>query len=419
MTDLFKMPGPAIIEWMYETGHPTAGVYAFASHGITDTVVIDARIGMSEIVAALPDDARIAAADLDMLELIGPRAWYEDPENRDDWAVAAQTLSELKASLDRRDPTYRRYNDPTPHEVLAALLDAGRGPTYVHRMVEIGERYCVNAGVFGFEISPIQFSDLLEAGVRTAENLGDYQHTGLSLAEIVEFASEGIPAGAIMQAQIEGIHRSAWKETLAGLPRSWFVHTQMGLNTKFAAREYFINASDKRDYTLADLRYLADRGWDDSAPLYTWGLSSTLLPLTPENSKYAANFGLTWRTVEDYGKALNTGKTPRSSSDTCVAPIIGGGGGKAWGIRLEHVGQIAALVEAGVKPSHITAYRSAGCRTIDDIVTAAKAGITHKYAKDLTKRYGRKPSKHHNVYVFDSFRQLLVAADKDLENKPS
>jgi hypothetical protein len=193
----------------------------------------------------------------------------------------------------------------------------------------------------------------------------------------------------------------------------------MGLNTKFAAREYFINASDKRDYTLADLRYLADRGWDDSAPLYTWGLSSTLLPLTPENSKYAADFGLTWRTIEDYGKALNTGKTPRYSADTCVAPIIGGGGGKAWGIRLEHVGQIAAMVEAGVKPSHITAYRSAGCRTIDDIVAAAKVGITHKYARDLTKRYGRKPSKHHNVYVFDSFRQLLVAADKDLENKPS
>lgn len=420
MSDLFQLTGPAAIEWLHESGHPVAAVYAFVAHGITDTSVITSRIDMHEIVAALPDDARLTADDLGLLQLIGPRAWYEDPDNRGDWAAVANALADLADNLTKRDPTRHPWRRLTsPQDVIAAVLDADRGPSYAQRMIAVADRHLSPVDAFGFQLSPTDFDDLLGAGLRLPNDFKAYRSLGLTIPEIVEFAADGIPPAAIMQAKAEGIHRTAWRETLTGLARNWFRKaTDLMHDEDFASWEYFISANGDKGYTIADLRYLADRGWDNSAPLYVWGVSSMMLPMTPETSRTIADQGVTWRVIEEYGKALGTGKAPQHSSDATVAPIIGGGGGRAWGLKMEHVPGIAAMVAAGIRTSHISAYRSAGCSTIDEIVDAAKRGITHKEARRLTKTYGRKPSRHREVYVIDTYAQLIRAHQKDQEKTP-
>ena len=421
MNDLLDMPAVDVVDWMYRTGHVVAAVHAFVAHGITDTVVIDCCIGYHEVLAALPDGVPVEPSDLYLLGLIGADAWHDDPENRGDWAAVAAALEELAASLMTRDTRWHLHEISTPQEVIAALLAAGRGPTYAQQMIKIADRRAAQVDLFGFELSPADFDDLLGAGVYWPEDLAAYKSVGLTLSEAVEFASDGICPAAIMQAIREDVHKSAWRETLVGLPRSWFRQAGGGWRSdgRFAEWEYFILANSGMKYggifTLADLRYLADRGWDDSCPLSMYGIGSSQLKLDPETSKFAADLGLNWRLVEEWGKALSQGKHPQHSSDTTAAPIIGYGGGKAWGLAIDHLTGIAAMIEAGVKPSQVRVYRSAGCRTIDDIVSAARRGISAKVARDLTRKYGRKPSTHREVYVIDSFRQLVVAADKDLE----
>lgn len=271
MSDLLKMQGPQAIEWLVESGHDAKAVFAFVAHGITATAVIDTWIEQHKLLATLPDDARVAAADLDLIDLIGPRAWAEDPDNRDDWAAVAQALAVLSKHIDQRGQGYR-WHAPSPHETIAAALDANRGPHYVQRMIGISDRYCVEAERLGFDLSPVEFGDLLDSGVRHANDLQAYRSLGLKLPEILDFASAGIPPAAIMQAKRERVHRAAWRDTLAGLPRSWFRSTvDAGHVVDFRKWDVFITEHGmSTGFTLADLRYLADRGWDDSAPLYVY-----------------------------------------------------------------------------------------------------------------------------------------------------
>jgi hypothetical protein len=57
---------------------------------------------------------------------------------------------------------------------------------------------------------------------------------------------------------------------------------------------------------------------------------------------------------------------------------------------------------AGVKPQHLTDYRWAGCHTYQQILDAAREGITPKRVKYLRATHGKRPWGRPQIESFDA-----------------
>lgn len=465
--DLAQMTGVETMEWLLATFpaslNPRAaesgaldvrGILAFTRHGITDTDVIAAYLPQHEIVAALPEGVTLAATDLDDFVLVGAPAWVGDPENRTAWvsvALAAQGHEEAitadhERKRNRHKPDGKARYGVAPHEIVTAIFEAGRGPTYARSIIERATRHLVEIDAFGFgpDITPGAFSDMAAAGITRTADLDAYIAAGLTMTEAIAFRTDSIAPAAVLMARAEGHPKNTWHDLLVGLPADWFrplgdrsySHEDADESYEKGLTHYLRGGGSDR-YTLADLRYLADHGWSEKGTLVPRGLSDigrwSVRDLTTDArfavgkiARRLADHGVDWRDVERWAEALTVGKKPEHKTDTHRAPLLGWGKGRgpvtvptaaldgAGASEKSGIGGgIFALVDAGLKPSHMAAYRKAGCTSIEQVLTARAAGITPAIAERLCKTYGRQPEPrwHKGTWVIDKHAPCQTVLD--------
>jgi hypothetical protein len=411
MPDLLQMTAADVVDWLYKASHDVAVVHAFLDHGITDTDAIDNNSDLGPILDALPAGYPMLAADLQDLRLVGAAGWVGDPENRTDWAAFAAALNEHEARLEseygyrrpRRAAGSRSYD---AHTAIADLLAANRGPSYARALLAAARRHVDEIDAFGYDANPTQYSDLMTAGIRTREALDAYMSTGLTFGRAVEFATRGIPPAAVMQARAEGIDPARWLDALTGLPAKWFVTTDRihGDEPPWQKWQWFIG-SYGRDlgYRLSDLRFMVDHGLDESATLEPPMSRNLRGAGVVANTLALAEHGITWRDADSWVTAMTVGKAPRGEfgASHTVAPLV------RWLRPDDYVPVVIALHNTGLRPSHLTIYRQAGCRSPEDVITAVKAGITPAVAKRLLAAHGDKPSEHHSTRLLPNLATLL------------
>lgn len=436
MPDLLKMQPLDIVRWLYDRKHDAPDVWALASRGITDTFTIDRWISVVldevygtrfvHVVADLPDDSKLTPGDLPTLAAIGAKAWADDNDNATAWAIVAERISALNDKLNAEHGRGLRPRGRHPHDLISKLLDANRGPVYANKFLAIADRNLAELDAYGFGISPAEYEDLVTAGVVSGA-VEAYQHLGLSYSDIARYASESITPAMLMQAQAEGVNRADWEKTLAGLPPAWFETTDGQWHRDpdwrgwfehgaFIKRNRYIHRPDAR-FTLADLRFLVEHGWTDRNTLGgPAGGHLGAIVKTVETTREIAAHGLTWEDLDIWAKELTVGKAPEYSGDHTRAPLVGHRRGGRVG-EAELPG-IYKMVAAGVKPSHLSTYRKAGCTSIEHVLLVIARGIDVPTMKRLLETHGRQPSRHHSTRVFDSLTELLTAHAKDQESTP-
>ncbi|WP_248581567.1 hypothetical protein [Nocardioides sp. InS609-2] len=435
--DLAAMSGPEAVEWLMATfsvdptiagGRPDArAVLPFIRHGITDTAFITAQLSHAGVLATLPDGVLIDTTEFETFVLVGAKAWLEDPDNRSEWRAIGNAAHQHDAMMsehqrhNRRAPSGDARRHLRSHEVVTAFLDAGRGPSYAWSVITTASRHRIEIDAFGFgaEITPASYEDLASAGVARAADLDAYLRAGLTLPEAIAFRHDGIPPAAVLMAKAEGHPPERCHEILVGLPEDWFRplgDRHYGTDEGGELTHHLRTGGNDR-YTLADLRYLVEHGWtekDDLGPrgvaeIPMYGGGDTRRGATAAMARRLADHGLTWTSTERWADALTTGKAgARTKYDATTPPLVGFGHRRGLAaIPERHLDGLIALHEAGLRPSHLNAYRKAGCRSIDDVLTAHRRGITAALADQLCQEYGRQPDRHRKTRLIDSLDALL------------
>jgi hypothetical protein len=413
----------------------------------------------TESLRALPSGYHVEVDDLDALGLIGGLVWAHDPDGREEWLqVGREAFAHERLMCERPwevrtrrlDPTGKTRDSLAPREVVTALHRAGRGPTYAREIIRRATEHTVEIDAFGFgdEITPAVFSDMAAAGITRASDLDAYLAAGLSMGAAIRFRADGIAPAAVLMAKAEGHPVETWHDLLAGLPLDWFRPLGDDHYTRSDAAESYaeglthhLNHGGSDRYRIADLRSLVEAGWTGEDRLSPCGLSVLAAynwrDVTDQNryevarlARRVAEHGLTWSDVGKWAEALTVGKKPGYSTDVRRPPLFGWGRGRGtaevpvyvldgtsefYAIPTSRVdgigGGIVALADAGLKPSHMAAYRKAGCTTIAEVLTAHAAGITPKDAERLCKKYGRQPDPrvHKTTWVIDSHVCLMAA----------
>lgn len=444
MPDLRTMNGIETVEWLQRNfaidptvagsaGRDARGINTFTSHGITDTDLIVEHIEQADVLATLPAGTLLAADQIDDLLLVGGTAWVEDEENRSDWASVGKASRAHEASIaaanrfNRKDPSGKSRHSLRPHEVVTAFYEAGRGPAYARTIIALANRHRVEIDAYGFgaEISPATFEDLASSGVQTTAELDGYAAAGLDLREAIAHRNDDIAPTAVLMALREGHPRSLWRELLAGIPSDWFRPLGNDAYATYGATEtpttltHHLRVGGNDRYTLADLRYLADHGWkgdtslapDGVTELPRYGGGAVAPGAIATCARNLADHGLTWAALGRWADALTVGKAPTSKWSPTTPPLIGHGGPRrgSAAIPAEHLPEVFALHEAGLRPSHMPSYRKAGCRSIAHVLDAVARGITPAVAEALCKNHGRQPDRSHSTRVIDDYADLVAA----------
>lgn len=413
-------------------------------------------ISPTEGLRALPAGYRVNIEDLEALGLVGGVVWAQDPEGREDWlTVAREALAHEAHMLSQDYEVQRKRRTPqggarvtiTPRETVTAIHSAGRGPTYAREIIKRAIEHTCEIDAFGFgdEITPGVYADMASAGIKHTSDLQAYLAAGLDVAEAIRFRSDGIAPAAVLMAKAEGHPIETWHDLLLGLPDTWFrplgdAHYSRpddGTESYAAVLTHYLRTGGTDRYRIADLRYLVEHGWDENSMLGVRGLRELTYyraaDITDANryqparlARLLADHGIDWRDVEKWAEALTVGKAPQYATDTRRPPLLGWGKGRGpaaidvaaldgkglTGAATERIGAgVLGLVDAGLKPSHMAAYRKAGCTSIAEVLAARAAGITPKVAERLCQAYGRQPDPRHHkaTWVIDSFEALMRA----------
>lgn len=445
--DLSTCTGVEALEWMASTfrfgsassefQHRPQDVYPILRAGVTDTDLIVREATRSkhalEAWRACPAGALSNDDDLALFALIGPRAYLDDPENREDWAIVARLVAEQDAARERnnrRAPDGRHRYHYSPWMACEAFMAAGRGPAYARRIVEVAARHReVDIDAFGFDggITPARYDDLLTAGIRNLRDLDGYYAAGLTTSDAMRYRGDGIPPAALLLAKAEGHDPARWYDLLHGLPVSWFRdlsrrdwntdETLEGVGTNGVRYTTYLSALGNDCYAIADLRYLAEHGWDESASLTPEGLIGLTPDLYAQTARTLADHGMTWADMDRWAKALSEGKAGQERYTTTTPALLYGrshqrGHGRNY-IRLDDLDRVFPLVDRGLKATHMGTYRKAGCRSPEQVVQAFDAGIDPKRAEALLAAHGRKPTTYRSTRLIDSFATLLRVHEVD------
>lgn len=396
----------------YAKGHNSpdpSWVLPFIEHGLVETEFIEANAREHWIVATLPAGVEITEAEYRDFLYVGGPCWVGDPENREEWVEVGRRADKHNLMMGRSSrygPDGEHRNDLHPHEIVTTLYAADRGPSYARQMVDLATRHKAEIDAFGFsdEVTPAAYNDLLTSGIRNRTDLAGYRAVGLTFAEAIAFRHDDIPPAAVLMAKKEKRPRSTWREVLAPLPSDWFRDIGRRMWSDDDAFDgkgelaYHLSSGGNDRYTLDDLLYLAAHGWTGDHWLRPTGVRGLGMDEVAETARSLADHGITWNSLEGWTKALVQGKAPdpRWGGNT-LPPLLG-----HWGTRngrgeisVSELRHVFALADLGLKPSHIGAFRKAGCRTVDDIVEAAEAGVTAKIAEELTERYAPTPKARH------------------------
>jgi hypothetical protein len=404
-------------------------VLPFLRHGVTDTATIEQWAASAPILDTLPAGYPLAASDVEEFVLVGGPAWTGDEDNRSEWAHVGRLAAEHDSTLDRmyrRGPDGGHRNELPAHVAVTAFYEAGRGPSYARQIIALAGRHGSELDAFGFgeEITPPVYDDLLTAGVRTRADLAGYLATGLTLGEAIAFRADGIAPAAVLFAQRAGLDQNQWLEHLRGIPAEWFRDLR---GVRFNDPEvqdpkdypYLLAPGGTDQYKLSELQFLASHGWTGKNRLSPRGIDGVdsdpaIIAIT------LAEHAMTFETLERWADALTVGKDPRGDRLlTSRPPLIGHGRGRRTfaTVPVARLGDVVALQDAGLRPSHMSSYRKAGCTSVEQVLQAHAAGITATVADELCRIVGRKPSRHSSTWVIDQFSALMRAHQRATEGQ--
>lgn len=397
-----------LLDWL-ATESPKPSPRALANMlrlGITDLVDAGNRIGGDATFNFEADALREALAGtpwpgdpqslVDHLALVGHQIFLDEPDNIEDWATAARAILDAM-----RTGTGRAWGRGwSTYQVPAAIQGfraAGRSPSYARAIIERAIAHGVEPDTFGYgdDITPAVFTALIECGIRTARHLEAYGEAGLDLPGAIAAAHDGLCAGAAAALHRDGISADQWKATAAGLPKPWFP-----LNTpdKFYGedRDPVADGMLNAGFSWADLRFLADHQWERLRPDSRGGVQGLSLGRRRRTASITRDIAMAAAAVVPFEKlplwitALTDGKPGEDGRGHNLPPLAS---------QYEHgivafLPSIEALIGQGLSPSSLTAYRAAGCRSVDDVVAARRAGITPARARALTELVGARLRVH-------------------------
>lgn len=397
--DLRKMSGVDACDWLAKSEHGSYYVArAFIDHGITETDVIDRWASAHEIVADLPREVMLDSLCMPTLSVLGARAWLEDPDNREDWAVLAQRMDALDQHLSTMNRGLSRRKVPhtgqTRHRYTGAMfvvdvLAAGRGPGHARRLLDVAERHEAEPDVHGFDLTPEAVDDLLTAGFDSPAMLRAFTDAGLTREQAIDLAHQGVSAVAALWGRHLGIPWQRWATEFEGIPHQWLGSELSVHDSLNAWRPDWVGSPIRAGYTLDDLRYLATHGWQHersySLLSISWGSgrrSRGEIALTPQLARRLADADLTPGVFDNYATALTQGNSHDSAPRSLVH----------WADMRdpEHaVAGVIALKQASVPPSALTDYKWSGCASVEQIIKAVGLGITPKRVRHLRAKYGK------------------------------
>ena len=306
-----------------------------------------------------------------------------------------------------------------PHSGLGLLVNRwvqqGNDPRRLLALVEAVESLGVDEHRrsacpwrYGLGVTREQFVALHQAGVRTIDV---YAAAGCSLDEAANLAASNVPEGAALLAARLGVPRSAWVEVFGGWGewvRTPDLHGEYADNArKLADWDPVERSLLGHGWTVDDLTFLAQNGWGDmtfsdatNGRRARAARSCTPAVLTATLARECITRGISVSELAAWTEAVTTGS---------VSNRVGGLPALLRALRgtasPELLDQITWLTGQDVRPAHIVAFRKAGCRTIEDVMAAVRAGISGPVAAHLTTEYGR---------VINSSRGPRLASVKEL-----
>ena len=319
-----------------------------------------------ELARLHPGSLRDETLDLDLLAKVGAHA-YEDASN---WLPVADALE-----------TWVSQRSIVAAHVIDAWVEAGWTPKDALMVTAAANAANIEPNTFDpRRLTPQRIVALIRAGVRGDSDVDGYRLAGVGGDGMIALASAGVSPGAAVAGVELGVPRDDWPEVFAGMDPSWFP-----IPDRFSRWEGWSpvtnGAMGRTEGTLDDLKRLRDLGWGDVpahelAGVYRAGKRA---PLDARRAIMLAERG--WR-PQEYAAMVIEMTVGRHHSDT-PPPLLHRG----WHPET-CVTTAIALRDAGVKPSDIKAYRYAGCRSVEDVVAAAAAGITGKIASQMCRVYG-------------------------------
>jgi hypothetical protein len=391
VTDLTTMTPAEILNWSADSRFDAKDAAVFATLGVTD--LDDLKFAQNAGWPLLTEARALAAAGtydgpadlvLHALTRVGHRVLGSELDNLDIWLPIADTIT-----------GYHRaggWNQTSTATVLNDALDARRGPNYVMAMIEAAARANLQVNALGFAggIEPPTFKALARAGVTSRLDLQTFLDYGVSIADIIGLAEAGVGHGAVAAAVATGLPKEQWLTTLPGLNNQWFPTNSAYDKGQDPASGMLKVAGG--DWQI--LRELANSGWFNvSNHDFQRGRISKKTcvgDFTIDNALRACRAGISYESIDAWGKALTSGKGGAEWTDQALPPVSG-----RYSFDLgAAVDVISKLMAAGIKVAWVGEFRACGARNIQDLVRIGEAGITAKEAEKLRNDAGEKFSSY-------------------------
>lgn len=419
MNDFTKLTPLAAVQW-FEQHRTTLGVTDAAltiekllALGISDTDLI-LEFGRTAVLDDLDTVPGLEPTvdNLRLLLAVGPDVMRGDPDNAGEWQALAQ-----------------KYSEPgeDPYDVLAAFLEAGRGPSYARQVLDLVERTnsdTTNQKPRGYwEVSDFDLTQPyalladMAAGGFTEPERRAWAAAGFELADAIKLSGEGLSLDRIAILKHHGVPREEWTGYVR-IPLDWIDNS----------RSTFIPVNLPDGVTLDLLALLASNGWQRHRIVppgrgtrhypHVWQAYYAGQPVTltePQIGRLLAA-DLTSHTITNYYLEARKGAA-RSEYKDEPGPLLNTVTGRIAPDTLdEFITEAILCAEAKVRPSHLSTYRWVGCKTLAECREAAKAGITEVRAKQLRSTYGRKVGwSGSTVRRIDTLKDLLEIDRKDRE----
>lgn len=419
MTNFLTMDPYAAVRWFDENRTKLGLTEALDNLGklielkITDTELMleFADSTVLDDLAAVPG-LEPTVGNLRKLAVIGPDVMRTDPENVDEWISLATRFAD---------------EGDDPIDVLMPYLEAGRGTSFARQMLDLFERTKARTGIFNSHLDASDLdltqpyatlADMVEAGVTEATRK-QWAAAGFDLADLIKLTGEGLDLPKIAVLKHHGIPRERWTDYVR-IPIDWLAtSTSHGLNRETIAR-------DLPDGIGLDLlAELAAKGWqrhriEVSSGRYgrfhpqVWEVyfADQTVALDAAQIRRLLDAKLTSHDVTGYYVEARTGAASQSQYKDQPDPLL---------IKPPQIEQldeflttVLNLAAAKVRKSHLATYRWVGCRTFEQILEAAAAGISETRAKQLRATYGRKVGwSGSKVRRIDTLQSLLEHDQED------
>jgi hypothetical protein len=411
MRNLTGMSATQLLDWLRARPVPTDQLVVFYAAGFTDLHLLynyaDQLAGEAggELKLLTDSGGRVideplAEEDIDRIAKVGHQVYLRNRANVTDWASIAELIERSdrtgwKPRLDRHSTRWEG-NSPT-RQFFTALLDAGRAPAYARELVEaaVKQHVAPDTYYFGQGIAQAVFTELAQAGVGGPE-LDLLLAERISLEDAIEFTRYGCPAGALIAAKRQGIVYRRWRWWTRGMNPDWFpLYDTDETRPRDPIQQ---GALGKYGFSWQQLRDLVDNGWAEIG-LYNltdiWVAGrGNRVTLTPAEAVQIAKAGVAH---EELQRWLGPLTHPSESG-----PLVG----KDMPATMDRVNLVIELRGLGVTPSSLVDYRHCGCVTIEDIRTAAQAGVNAARVKHLRQVHG-VPVRYGRTKRIDGLAALL------------